>query len=180
MWDLLTIGLLIIALSIHFPLDSQVCPESSRRWAETAFVANILMGVGVWIGTHSTKKQQCNMLMKIALCILSTILLNKDKILLKIKLNLFCWKWCLFNHLRRELCQNKGKIFAFLEANNHNISEVGMFILFLSMYVVLNYRSERGIPGDYFQHYFQRRNVTSALASSYFFAKSLHGRDKSY
>lgn len=75
-----------------------------------------------------------------------------------------------FNHMRRELCQNKGKSSAFLETEYHNVSEVGMFIWFLSMYVVFNYRSEHVIPGDYFQHCFQRRSITSALASSHFFS----------
>lgn len=68
------------------------------------------------------------MLMKIALCILSSILLNKDKSLLRE--NWVCFAEsdaCLiypFNHLRRELCQNKGKIFAVLETEHHNISTV--------------------------------------------------------
>lgn len=78
-----------------------------------------------------------------------------------------------FNHMR-ELCENKGKSFAFLEAEYHNVSEVGMFIWVLSMYVVFNCRHEHVIPGDYFHHCFQRRNIASALASSCFFAKCLH------
>lgn len=58
--------------------------------------------------------------------------------------NLVCFAECVaclmytFNHLRRKLCQNNSKVVAFLEAEDYSIGKFGMFIWFLSIYVVFN------------------------------------------